>query len=295
MRRSTKLLIAGTLLVSVILGIIGFVGFPQAKESELKTATVTLGDFRFEVVGSTPTRYHSRIKVMIFTASDGEQYQIAMFYKDKAEELTGHTVTFRYIEDGGDWSDTHMIVELTEGDTTHYTLERWNQSQRSRAWSLLLLMNVFPFVPLAFVIEDLIGIFGRAKRHRRYARKKDAHTEQLDNLKNRPHNFPNTVWQTPDGRLTLAVDSEGRITGIIRAFDGDTVKSVTVAVDDTAHTTIRMALYEAGMRVGTYIEIWEVDYDHPDRFIAKPKKTTYFKKGKTVTVRCVDGERSEVS
>ena len=66
--------------------------------------------------------------------------------------------------------------------------------------------------------------------------------------------------------------------------------SVPVIADDTAHTTLRMALCKDGERVGGFVEIWETDYDAPDRFTAKPLKTTYFKKGKTLTVRRKDGE-----
>lgn len=36
----------------------------------------------------------------------------------------------------------------------------------------------------------------------------------------------------------------------------------------------------------------EADYDSPVEFTAKPKKTTYFKKGRTLTVRRIDGEGS---
>ena len=293
MRRSTILLVVFTLLAAVILWVIGFVGYPRAKESELKTATVTLGDFRYEQVASLPKRHGSiKIKAMIFTASDGGQYQVAAFYDNEAEALSGHTVTVRYIEEGGDWVDTHMIVELTEGDNTHYTLERWNESQRSRAWSMLLWLNIFPLVPLAFVIEDLFGIFGRAKRYRRYVRKKNAHAEQLAELSNRPRNFPDSVWQSADKRLTLTVDAEGHVTGRIGVLDrdGDVLSSVSVTVDDTAHTTLRMALCRDGERVGKFVEIWEADYDDPDCFTAKPLKTTYFKKGKTLTVRRKDRE-----
>ena len=51
-----------------------------------------------------------------------------------------------------------------------------------------------------------------------------------------------------------------------------------------------MTPLEAGERVGSYIEIWKADYDAPDRFTAKPVKTAYFKKGKTLTVRRKDEE-----
>ena len=77
---------------------------------------------------------------------------------------------------------------------------------------------------------------------------------------------------------------------MIRTPDGEGVRSIPVIFDDTAHTTIRMAPLEAGERVGSYIEIWKADYDAPDRFTAKPVKTAYFKKGKTLTVRRKDEE-----
>ena len=130
----------------------------------------------------------------------------------------------------------------------------------------------------------------RANRHRRHSRQKAARAEQLAELQNRPRNFSNTTWQTEDGKLTVTVDEQGRATGVIRVPEGDGTRSIPVIFDDTAHTTIRMAPLEAGERVGPYIEIWEADYDAPDRFTAKPVKTTYFKKGKTLTVRRKDGE-----
>ena len=90
------------------------------------------------------------------------------------------------------------------------------------------------------------------------------------------------------------MDEQGRATGVIRTPDGEGVRSIHVIFDDTAHTTIRMAPLEVGERVGSYIEIWEADYDAPDRFTAKPVKTTYFKKGKTLTVRRKDEERLRI-
>ena len=82
------------------------------------------------------------------------------------------------------------------------------------------------------------------------------------------------------------MDEDGGITGVIGVLDkdGDVMSSVSVSFDDTAHTTIRIAPLEAGERVGRYVEIWEGDYDDPDRFTAKPLKTTYFKKGKTIRI-----------
>ena len=84
--------------------------------------------------------------------------------------------------------------------------------------------------------------------------------------------------------VTITVDADGHITGVIRVQDGGSARSVPVIFDDTAHTTIRIAPLEAGERVGRYIEIWEGDYDDPDYFTAKPLKTAYFKKGKTIRI-----------
>jgi hypothetical protein len=152
-------------------------------------------------------------------------------------------------------------------------------------WSPILLT-------LVLVIEDLFSVSGRVKRYIRGTRKKNARAEQLAELQNRPRNFPNTTWQTEDGKLTFTVDEQGRATGVIRVPEGDGTRSIPVIFDDTAHTTIRIAPLEAGERVGRYIEIWEGDYDYPDRFTAKPLKTTYFKKGKTITVRRVNDDVS---
>jgi hypothetical protein len=152
-------------------------------------------------------------------------------------------------------------------------------------WSPILLT-------LVLVIEDLFSVSGRVKRYIRGTRKKNARSEQLAELQNRPRNFPNTTWQTEDGKLTFTVDEQGRVTGVIRVPEGDGTRSIPVIFDDTAHTTIRIAPLEAGERVGRYIEIWEGDYDYPDRFTAKPLKTTYFKKGKTITVRRVNDDVS---
>lgn len=291
MRRTTKILIAFTILGCALVMFLTAIYSPQAKEEDLKTATVTLGAYRYELVGSVPKhRGSADIYDIIFKASDGQQYQIARFYKEEAEALSGHTVTIRYLENEGTWVGSHAVAELTEGETVHYTLEDWNRSQRRMMWIMPLLF-VLPFLTiLCYVLEDVFGIFGRANRHRRRARQKAAHAEQLAELQNRPRNFPNTTWQTEDGRLTVTVDEQGCATGVIRIPEGEGVRSIPVIFNDTAHTTIRMALCEAGERVGPYIEIWEADYDDPDRFTAKPVKTTYFKKGKTLTVRRKDGE-----
>lgn len=290
MRRSTKFFIVITVLIAAFLLYLTPIFIPQAKEEELKTATVTLGAYRYEVVGHTFQKHGRDIKAMIFHASDGQEYQVAMFYKDEAEALTGHTVTIRYVEDGGSYLGTHMIAEMTEGDETHYTLAEWNQFQRRRMWLIPLLLWAPILLTLVLVIEDLFSVSGRVKRYIRGTRKRNARAEQLAELQNRPRNFPNTTWQTEDGKLTVTVDEQGRATGVIRIPEGEGVRSVPVIFDDTAHTTIRIALCEAGERVGPYIEIWEADYDEPDRFTAKPVKTTYFKKGKTLTVRRKDGE-----
>jgi hypothetical protein len=294
-RRITKLFIIITVLIAAFLLYLTPIFIPQAKESELKTATVTLGTYRYEVVGFKPRRRGSSdIKAMIFQASDGQEYQVAMFYDDEAEALTGHTVTVRYVEDGGSYLGTHMIADMTEGEETHYTLAEWNQFQRRRMWLIPLMLWMPIMLTLVLVIEDLFSVSGRVKRYIRGTRKNNARAEQLDNLANRPHNFPGSVWKSTNGRLTLTVDEDGGITGVIGVLDkdGDVMSSVTVSFDDTAHTTIRIAPLEAGERVGRYIEIWEGDYDYPDRFTAKPLKTTYFKKGKTITVRRVNDDVS---
>ena len=143
-----------------------------------------------------------------------------------------------------------------------------------------------------YVICEACGLASRANRRRRHIRKKEAHAEQLAELSNRPRNFPDSVWQSTDGRLTLTVDADGHITGVIRVQDGGSAGSVPVIADDTAHTTLRMALCKDGERAGRFVEIWETDYDDPDYFTAKPLKTEYFKKGKTLTVRRMDGDAS---
>ena len=294
MKRSTKLAIAFTILAYLLIMFLTAVYAPQAKESELKTTTVTLGAYRYELVGSVPKRHGSTdIYDIIFTASDGEQYQIARFYKKEAEALTGHTVTIRYLENEGSWVGSHAVVELTEGDITHYTLEKWNDSRRNKAL-LLPLVFLWPvaLVGPVYLIIEVCSLSSRANRRRRHIRKKEAHAEQLAELSNRPRNFPDSVWQSTDGRLTLTVDADGHITGVIRVQDGGSVGSVPVIADDTAHTTLRMALCKDGERAGRFVEIWETDYDDPDYFTAKPLKTEYFKKGKTLTVRRMDGDAS---
>ena len=293
MRRITKLFIVITVLIAAFLLYLTPIFIPQAKEEELKTATVTLGTYRYEVVGFKPRRRGSSdIKAMIFQASDGQEYQVAMFYDDEAEALTGHTVTIRYVEDGGSYLGTHMIADMTEGDETHYTLAEWNQFQRRRMWLIPLMLWAPILLTLVLVIEDLFSVSGRVKRYIRGTRKKNARAEQLAELQNRPRNLPNTTWQTEDGKLIFTVAEQGRATGVIRVPEGDGTRSIPVIFDDTAHTTIRIAPLEAGERVGRYIEIWEGDYYDPDRFTAKPLKTTYFKKGKTITVRRVNDDVS---
>ena len=286
MKRSTKLAIAFTILAYLLIMFLTAVYAPQAKESDLKTTTVTLGAYRYEVVGSVPKRHGSRdIHDIIFTASDGELYQIARFYKKEAESLVGHTVTLRYVEGAGSWGDSHAVAELTEGDTVHYTLDKWNDSRRNNVliFPLVFLYPVILCGPV-YVIYEVCGLASRAARRRRHLRKKEAHAEQLAELSNRPRNFPDSVWQSTDGRLTITVDADGHITGVIRVQDGGSAGSVPVIADDTAHTTLRMALCKDGERVGRFVEIWETDYDDPDRFTAKPLKTTYFKKGKTIRI-----------
>ena len=286
MKRTTKLAIAFTVLAYLLILCLTAIYQPPVKESDLKTTTVTLVSYRYEVVGSVPKRHGSAdIHDIIFTASDGELYQIARFYKKESESLVGHTVTLRYVEGEGSWGNSHAVAELTEGDTVHYTLEEWNSFRRNKAL-LLPLVFLWPvaLVGPVYLIIEVCSLSSRTARRRRHLRKKEAHAEQLAELSNRPRNFPCTTWQSTDGRLTLTVDADGHITGIIRIPDGDTAKSVPVTVDDAAHTTLRMALCEGGERVGRFIEIWEADYDAPDHFTAKPIKTVYFKRNKTIRI-----------
>ena len=177
MKRSTKLAIAFTILAYLLIMFLTAVYAPQAKESELKTTTVTLGAYRYELVGSVPKRHGSTdIYDIIFTASDGQQYQIARFYKKEAEALTGHTVTIRYLENEGSWVGSHAVAELTEGDITHYTLEKWNDSRRNKAliFPLVFLYPVILCGPV-YVICEVCGLASRANRRRRHIRKKEAH------------------------------------------------------------------------------------------------------------------------
>ena len=286
MKRTTKLAIAFTVLAYLLILCLTAIYQPPVKESDLKTTTVTLVSYRYEVVGFVPKRHGSDdIKDIIFTASDGELYQLARFYKKESESLVGHTVTLRYVEGAGSWGNSHAVAELTEGDTIHYTLDKWNDSRRNNAliFPLVFLYPVILCGPV-YVICEVCGLASRTARRRRHLRKKEAHAEQLDELSNRPRNFPCTTWQSTDGCLTLTVDADGHITGIIRIPDGDTAKSVPVTVDDAAHTTLRMALCKDGERVGRFIEIWEADYDAPDHFTAKPIKTVYFKRNKTIRI-----------
>ena len=286
MKRTTKLAIAFTVLAYLLILCLTAIYQPMVKESDLTTTTVTLISYRYEVVGSVPKhRGSADIKDIIFTASDGELYQLARFYKKESESLVGHTVTLRYVEGEGSWGNSHAVAELTEGDTVHYTLEEWNSFRRNKAL-LLPLVFLWPvaLVGPMYLIIEVCSLSSRAARRRRHIRKKEAHAEQLAELSNRPRNFPCTTWQSTDGRLTLTVDADGHITGIIRIPDGDTAKSVPVTVDDAAHTTLRMALCEGGERVGGFVEIWETDYDAPDCFTAKPIKTVYFKRNKTIRI-----------
>ena len=286
MKRTTKLAIAFTVLAYLLILCLTAIYEPKVKESDLTTTTVTLISYRYELVGSVPKhRGSADIHDIIFTASDGELYQIARFYKKEAESLVGHTVTLRYVEGAGSWGDSHAVAELTEGDTVHYTLDKWNDSRRNNVliFPLVFLYPVILCGPV-YVIYEVCGLASRAARRRRHLRKKEAHAEQLAELSNRPRNFPDSVWQSTDGRLTITVDADGHITGVIRVQDGGSAGSVPVIADDTAHTTLRMALCKDGERVGRFVEIWETDYDDPDRFTAKPLKTTYFKKGKTIRI-----------
>ena len=294
MKRTTKLAIALTVLAYLLILCLTAIYEPKVKESDLTTTTVTLISYRYEVVGFVPNRRGSdNIHDIIFTASDGELYQIARFYKKEAESLVGHTVTLRYVEGAGSWGDSHAVAELTEGDITHYTLDKWNDFRRNKAL-LLPLVFLWPvaLVGPVYLIIEVCSLSSRANRRRRHIRKKEAHAEQLAELQNRPRNFPDSVWQSTDGRLTLTVDADGHITGLIRVQDGGSAGSVPVIADDTAHTTLRMALCKDGERLGRFVEIWETDYDDPDYFTAKPLKTEYFKKGKTLTVRRMDGDAS---
>ena len=287
MRRISKVVIAFTILAGILMVAFAFLLSPTAEKGETETATVSLGAYRYETVGYG--RHGREINALIFQASDGEEYEVAMFYKDEAKTLSGHTITIRYLENQGHFDGICMIVEMTEGENIHYTLEDWNRSQRTAVWVALLFWGVCAFSAFLYVMSDVCGIFGRAKRHRRYARQKNARKEQLAELQNRPRNFPNTTWQTEDGTLTLTVAADGIVTGSIRIQTGDGVKTLPISFDDTAYTTVRIAEIKAGKKCAPYVEIWEADYGSPHEFTAKPVKTTYFKKGKTITVRRADG------
>lgn len=293
MKAKNKLIIFFTILAGFVMVFITVIAHPTVKEENVKSTTVTLGSYRYVEVGSVPRRHGSTsIYGMIFYASDGNQYQVAMFYKDEAEALVGRTVSIRYEEESQDWQSflgARMIVELSEENIVHYTLEEVNQRQTGRLKWIPLIWGMLAFFPVLLVILDETDKIPMAIRHRRHSRKKEAHAKQLDSLKNRPRNFPNSQWQTEDGALTLSVDANGHTTGIILLSDDDTAKSIPIIFNDAAHTTIRMAACVAGKKKGTYIEVWEADYHSPNEFTATPQKTTYFKKGKTVTVRRTDG------
>lgn len=285
-----------TVLVGILLAMVLWLLFPIWHADELEHTTVTLQNCRYETVGFVPKKHGSGdIDALIFTASDREQYQIAMFHKKEGEALKGKTVEIGYKENGSSYDGAHMIVELTVDGESVYDLTDWNAFQKNRRAVLFWVwfgVTVLVNLPLILDILEYGGIVKRRRRHRRYRK---AHEEQIRNLENRPRNFPNTVWQTEDGTLTLTVAPDGSVTGTIRIPDGDTVKSIPVLFDDTAHTTVRIAKLSrrgSGKKHAGYVEIWEADYDSPVEFTAKPKKTTYFKKGRTLTVRRIDGEWS---
>ena len=283
-----------TALVGVLLATALWLLFPTWETSELSHATVTLGTYRYETVGFVPKKHGSGdIDALIFTASDREQYQIAMFHKKEGEALKGKTVEIGYKENGSSYDGAHMIVELTVDGESVYDLTDWNAFQKNRRAVLFWVwFGVTVLVNLPLIL-DILEYGGIVKRRRRHRRNRKAREEQIRNLENRPRNFPHTVWQTEDGALTLTVAPDGSITGTMRIPDGDTVKSIPVLFDDTAHTTVRIAKLSrrgSGKKHAGYVEIWEADYDSPVEFTAKPKKTTYFKKGRTLTVRRIDGE-----
>ena len=290
MRTKNKLIIFFTILAGLVMVVITTLAHPTVKEENVNSTTVTLGSYRYVDVGFVPTGRHgsTTIYAMVFQASDGHQYQVAMFYKDEAEALAGRTVSIRYEEKSEDWQSwqgARMIVELSEEDTVHYTLEEVNQRQKDRLKFVPVIWGLLAFFPIVLVILDETDIVSFAIRHRRHRRRKEAHEKQLDNLQNRPRNFPNSQWQTEDGTLTLTVDGQGRTTGIIRLTDEHGGKTIPVIFEDNAHTIARMAVSVKGKKRGSYIEIWEADNHSPDEFFAKPKKTTYFKKGKRVTLQ----------
>ena len=282
-----------TVLVGALLAVVLWLLFPTWHADELEHTTVTLYDYRYETVGLILKRGgNGNVDALIYTASDREQYQIAMFHKKEGEALKGKTVEIGYKEDGSSYDGAHMIVELTVDGESVYDLTDWNAFQKNRRAALFWVwfgVTVLVNLPLILDVLEYLGIVKRRRRHRR---NRKAREEQIRNLENRPRNFPNPVWQTEDGILILSVSSDGIVTGTIRIPDGDTVKSIPVLFDDTAHTTVRIAKLSrrgSGKKHAGYVEIWEADYDSPVEFTAKPKKTTYFKKGKTLTVRRTDG------
>lgn len=283
-----------TVLVGALLAIVLWLLFPTWHADELEHTTVTLQNCRYETVGFIPKKHGSGdIDALIFTASDREQYQIAMFHKKEGQALKGKTVEIGYKENGSSYDGAHMIVELTVDGESVYDLTDWNAFQKNRRAVLFWVWFGFTVLVNLPLILDILEYGGIVKRRRRHRRNRKAREEQIRNLDNRPRNFPNTVWQTEDGTLTLTVSPDGIVTGTVRIPDGDTVKSIPILFDDTAHTTVRIAKLSrrgSGKKHAAYVEIWEADYDSPVEFTAKPKKTTYFKKGKTLTVRRTGGE-----
>lgn len=283
-----------TVLVGALLAIVLWLLFPTWHADELEHTTVTLQNCRYETVGFIPKKHGSGdIDALIFTASDREQYQIAMFHKKEGKALKGKTVEIGYKENGSSYDGAHMIVELTVDGESVYDLTDWNAFQKNRRAVLFWVWFGFTVLVNLPLILDILEYGGIVKRRRRHRRNRKAREEQIRNLDNRPRNFPNTVWQTEDGTLTLTVSPDGIVTGTVRIPDGDTVKSIPILFDDTAHTTVRIAKLSrrgSGKKHAAYVEIWEADYDSPVEFTAKPKKTTYFKKGKTLTVRRTGGE-----
>lgn len=283
-----------TVLVGALLAIVLWLLFPTWHADELEHTTVTLQNCRYETVGFIPKKHGSGdIDALIFTASDREQYQIAMFHKKEGKAHKGKTVEIGYKENGSSYDGAHMIVELTVDGESVYDLTDWNAFQKNRRAVLFWVWFGFTVLVNLPLILDILEYGGIVKRRRRHRRNRKAREEQIRNLDNRPRNFPNTVWQTEDGTLTLTVSPDGIVTGTVRIPDGDTVKSIPILFDDTAHTTVRIAKLSrrgSGKKHAAYVEIWEADYDSPVEFTAKPKKTTYFKKGKTLTVRRTGGE-----
>lgn len=293
MKEKIILRVIVTLLVGVIVAAALWLILPTWEAKELDHTTVTLHTCRYETVGFIPRGHgNGDVKALIYTASDGEEYQIAMFHKKEGKELEGQTVRIGYKENGSSYDGAHMIVELTVGEDTAYTLTDWNDFQRNRRaiifW-LWLGITVLANLPL---IIDILSYFGIVKRRRRYRRNRKAHEAKLQNLQNRPRNFPDSVWRTEDGKMILTVNRDGTVTGEVRIAEGEGDRTVPISFDDTAHTTIRIAETTAGKKAAPYAEVWEADYHSPHAFTAKPRKTTYFKKGKTVTLHRINTERS---